>query len=136
MGYPALTAEESKPFSDPSNPNLGWEEPTWAAATAAPGQRKAEEEARALRERGPAQWGMPIAQPPHSRFFDARSASPFGGPSLEPWQTEKQGDIPAAQMRAPGEYKVQPGTPGKGGVRPTGEKWHLKTRVDAVTGAI
>ena len=110
-GYPALrgaangqrvVAEESKPFSEGSEPSIRWRQGTdqapasmtWAAAAAhkAQGRRLLEEE-RALVERGPAAWGLA----PHSSTARGR---------IGPVKTA----IKAAEQ----------------GIRPTGQKWHVQ----------
>lgn len=107
-GYPALpnvgssvAPEESKPFSELSEPSKDTSISAWVAATARGGQRRALEEARALVDKGPSTWSTPHVQPPHSRA----------------WLTE----VKAAENCGP-----------QVGIQPTGQKWHVQTRSQAV----
>ena len=97
-GVAGVAAEESKPFSEVSNPGQdSITNMTWAAATAEKGHRRALEEARALAERGPSAWTTPRAQPPHSRAWVS-------------------------------EFKAKENGPCDAGVLPTGQKWYVQTR--------
>ena len=109
-GYPSLpaangtvAAEESKPFSEVSEPGQEVNRSTamtWASATSQKGQRRALEEARALEARGPPSWGAE-AQPSHSRAW------------IGEVKTANEGDTPE-------------------GIQPTGVKWHVQTRHERV----
>jgi hypothetical protein len=112
-GYPSLpaangavAAEESKPFSEVSEPGQEVNRSTamtWASATSQKGQRRALEEARALEARGPPSWGAE-AQPSHSRAWigEVKTAN-----------VTNEGDTPE-------------------GIQPTGVKWHVQTRHERV----
>jgi hypothetical protein len=105
--YQYVAPEESKPFSEVSDPSSGRngieddngvdDTATWAAATAPKGQRKTREEERALVERGPRAWTV-NPPPVQAEFFRTEHAEPTDEgviPTQGQWhlETRNGGDV-------------------------------------------